>query len=105
MVSPNDEQAGLFQDVCQEVMIASELRSKLVQWIDGRIDVSSKPFLCRRESVHDILERRVPNDEEINVAVRTKFTARSRAEHERDLNLIAKRREPFSEQVDEAGRL
>jgi hypothetical protein len=105
MISPNDEQPRFSKNARHEMMPCCDFRSKLGRRIDGRIDVPAEPFLCRGERMHHVLEWRVANHQEIDVARRAEFAACRGPEHERDLNAIAKRCESPSEEVDEPGRL
>lgn len=82
-----------------------DLRSKLARRIDGRIDVPAEPFLSCGKSMHDVLKWRVPNNQKIDVARRAELAPCRGSEHERNLNAIAKRREPFSQEIDQPCRL
>jgi hypothetical protein len=46
----------------------SDLRSKLIWRIDSRVDVPAELFLSRSKYVHDVLKRRVANNQKIDVA-------------------------------------
>lgn len=82
-----------------------KLRPKLVRGINRRIHVPAKPFLGRGERMNDVLEWRVANYQNIDVACRAEFAACRGSEHERNLNAIAKGCESLSEEIDEPGRL
>jgi hypothetical protein len=83
----------------------SELGSKLAQRIDGRIDVPAEPFLSCGKSMHDVLKCRVSDHQKIDVARRAEFASCRGSEQERNLNAIAKRGEPVTEQIDQSGGL
>jgi hypothetical protein len=68
MVSPNDEEARLSQNPRQKVVTPSDLHSKLVRWIDRRVDVPAELFLRRGKSMHDVLKRGVADNQKIDVA-------------------------------------
>lgn len=82
-----------------------ELGPKLGRRIDRRIDVPPKLFLGGRDRVHNILKRRVPNHEEVDVACRAEFVSRRRSEHKRDLNRVAERRKRVAQDVEESRSL
>lgn len=79
------------------MVMLGDLRSKLVRRIDRRIDVPAEPFLSCGESMHDVLKWRVSHDHKIDVAHCAELAPRRGSEHERNLNAIAKRREPVTE--------
>jgi hypothetical protein len=104
MVSPYDKKPGPFQNVRQKVVLRGELRSKLGTRIHSRIDIPSQSFLGPRQRLHDVLKRRVTNNEQIQIAGRTQLAARSRPKDKCELNPLAERRQPISEQVRKACR-
>jgi hypothetical protein len=83
----------------------SDLRAKLARRIDGRIDVPAEPFLSCGKSMHDVLKCRVSNHQKIDVARRAELAPCRGSEQERNLNAIAKRRQPVTEQIDQSGGL
>jgi hypothetical protein len=82
-------------------MLGLELRSKLGRRIDGRVEVPAEPALGMCQRLHDILERGVPDDHQIDIALPAKFTARPGAEHERDQDPLAEWGEPLTKHVHE----
>lgn len=46
----------------------SDLRSKLLWRIDSRVDVPAELPLSRGKSMHDVLKRRVADNQKIDVA-------------------------------------
>ena len=105
MIPSDYEQPRLAQHARHEVLTGGHLVSKFGRRIDSRIHLPAQPFLHHGERMHDALEWRLADDEQIDVAGRAEFAARRRPEHERDLNPIAKRGEALAEEIDEAGRL
>jgi hypothetical protein len=87
------------------MVVLSDLRSKLVRRIHRRIDVPAKLLLSRGKSMHHILKWRISNDQEIDVACRAKLAPCRGPEHEGDLNTVAERREPVSQEVEQPSRL
>jgi len=87
------------------VVLRTELRSKLSRWIDGWIEVSTQPRLRFRQGLHDVLERGVPNGEQIDITLRAEFAARRGTEHESDQDPLAEWGERLTKQVDEPGGL
>ena len=70
------------------MVACGELRSKFVGGIDRRIDVPAEAFLGRRERMHKVLEPRLANHQEVDVAGRPELAAGRGPEHERNLNAI-----------------
>jgi hypothetical protein len=86
-------------------MFRAKLPLKLGRRVHGRIDVPSEARLRLRYGVHDILKRRVPDHEQVNVARHAEFAASGRTEHECHQNLFTQRREPLAKRVGKAGGL
>jgi hypothetical protein len=55
--------------------------------------------------VHHVLKHRIANDQQIEIASRAQLTTGGRPKHKCELDLIAKRRQPVSEQVRQTRRL
>jgi hypothetical protein len=85
--------------------MGSQLRSKLVRRIDRRIDVPSELFLSYGYRVHDFLEWRSANHQEVDIACRAKLTPCGRSEHESDLDPIAQRRKSVAHNVNQSRSL
>ena len=64
-------------------MFGPELRPEFVQGVDGWIDFPSQPLLSASQRRHDVLERRVTDDEQVDVAGGAEFTTGGGAEDER----------------------
>lgn len=86
-------------------MLRAKLGSELVQWVDGRIDVSPQPLLCLCQRCHDILKRCVPDDQQVDVTGGAELAPGARAEHEGDQHALAEWGESLTEHVGEPGRL
>lgn len=80
-------------------MPGARLRLELVRRIDRRIQVASQPLLRFGQRVGHILERDVPNDEQIDVAVSSQLPAGCRAEHEGDDYTVSDGRQRLPQDV------
>jgi hypothetical protein len=87
------------------VMLCAKLLLKLSRRVHGRIDVPPESRLRLRQRVHDILKRRVPDDEQVYVARRSEVAPSGRAEHEGNQNLLTQRRESLAKRAGQAGGL
>ena len=86
-------------------MFGPELRPEFVQGVDGWIDFPSQPLLGASQRSHDVLERRVTDDEQIDVAGGTKFTTGGGAEDKRHQHALAEGSQRLSEQIGQSRRL
>jgi hypothetical protein len=71
------------------VVLRPKLRSKLGRRIDRRIDVSAQSLLSTGQRSHYVLKRRIPDDEQVDIACRPELAASGRSKHEGDDNLFA----------------
>ena len=86
-------------------MLGPDLGPEFVRGIDSGIDVSSQTLLSASQRRHDALERRVTDNEEVDVARRTELTTSRRPEHERHEHALAERCKRLAEHVGEPGSL
>ena len=86
-------------------MLGPDLGPEFVRGVDSGIDVSSQTLLSASQRRHDALERRVTDDEEVDVARRAELTTGRRPEHERHEHALAERCERVAEHVGEPGSL
>jgi hypothetical protein len=75
---------------------------ELCRPIYGRINFAPELLLDRSDGAGDRLERSVPNDEQINVAVRRKFGPRRRTKDECRLDFPAQGRQGPAQDVRRA---
>ena len=86
-------------------MLGPDLGAEFVRGVDSGIDVSSQTLLSATQRRHDALERRVTDNEEVDVARRAELTTRRRPEHERRDHALAEWCERLAEHVSEPGSL
>lgn len=80
-------------------MFGPELRPEFVQRVDGWIDFPSQPLLSASQRRHDVLERRVTDDEHVDVAGGAEFTTGGGAEYKRHQHALAEGRQRLSKQI------
>jgi len=85
-------------------MLALDLGPEFVQGIHGWIDVSSQPLLRARQRTHNVLERCVTDDEEVDVARRFELATGCGSEHERHQYALAEGRQRLPQQIGQSGR-
>jgi hypothetical protein len=86
-------------------VLGPDLGPEFVRGVDSGIDVSSQTLLSASQRSHDALERRVTDDEEVDVARRAELTTGRRTEHERHEHALAERCEGLAEHVGEPSSL
>lgn len=86
-------------------MFGPELRPEFVQGVDGWIDFPSQPLLSASQRRHDVLERRVTDDQQVDVAGGAKFTTGGGAEYKRHQHALAEGSQRLSEQIGQSRRL
>ena len=86
-------------------MLGPELRSEFVQRVDGRIDFPPQPLLSTSQRRHDVLERCVTDDQQVNVAAGAEFTTGGGAEHKGHEHALAEGSQRLSEQIGQSRRL
>lgn len=89
----------------QKVISGFHLLLELSCRVDGRIDLSADRPLSRIETVHDLSELDVANDNEIDVAARLQLPTRGRAVNEGDQDPGSERGECLSQLRRETGGL
>ena len=86
-------------------MLGPDLGPEFFRGIDSGIDVSSQTLLSASQRRHDALERRVTDNEEVDVARRAELTTSRRPKHERHKHALAGWCECLAEDVGEPGSL
>ena len=86
-------------------MLGAQFLSNLTRRVDGRIYFSSKPFLGCRQRFHYVLERRVSDYKQVDVAGGAELAAGRRAEDQGHQRALAELRECLTEHVGESCRL
>ena len=86
-------------------MLGPDLCPEFGRGVDSGIDVSSQTLLSASQRRHDALERRVTDNQEVDVARRAELTTSRRPKHERHEHALAERCERLAEHVGEPGSL
>src|SRR5262245_15538832 len=77
IVAPEHDRARLLQKCGEKRVAARDLRAKLVERIDDRIDLPPQSTLRVRNPVHHFLEWNGAEDEEVEIALLAQRTART----------------------------
>jgi len=86
-------------------VLGPDLGPEFVRGVDSGVDVSSQALLSASQRRYDALERRVTDNEEVDVARRAQLTTGRRPEHERHEHALAEWCERLPEHVGEPGSL
>ncbi len=86
-------------------MFGPELRPEFVHGVDRWIDFPSQPLLSASQRRHDVLERRVTDDEQVDVAGGAEFATGGGAEYKRHQHALAEGGQRLSEQIGQSRRL
>ena len=93
------------QDARQEVVAAADLRAEFSRRVNRRVHVPPKPLLCLGPGGGDRDERRIPDDEQVDVAVVAQFPACRGPEDESDGDAVGERCQRIAQHIDGSGRL
>jgi len=88
-----------------EVVPRAHLPDELVRRIHDRVDLPSQLPVGIRQSVHDLAQRNVSDDQQIDIAALLQLTSRRRSENEGRHHLRRERRKGRAQNIDDAGRL
>ena len=91
------------QNARQEVVAAPDLRMEFGRRVDRRVHVPSKPLLRLGQGAGDRRERRITDDEDVDVAIATQFPAGRGPEDESDDDTVGERCQRFAQHIDGAG--
>ncbi len=86
-------------------MLGPDLSPEFIHGVDGGIDFPSQPRLSATQGCHDVLERRVTDDEQVDVAGGTEFTTGRGSEYKRRQHAPAEGSQRLSEQISQSRRL
>lgn len=86
-------------------MLGPDLGPEFVQGVHGWIDVPSQPLLSASQRRHNVPERCITDDEQVDVARGFELTTGRGPEHERHEHALAEGRQRLTQQVGQSGRL
>jgi hypothetical protein len=87
------------------VVAAPDLRAEFIRRINRRVHVPPKPLLRLRQGGGYRRERRIPDDEQVDVAIAAQFPAGRGAEDESDDDAVGERRQRLAQHIDGSGGL
>ncbi len=80
-------------------MAVADLRAEFSRRVDRRVHVPSEPLLRLYQGAGDRRERRIPDHEQIDVAVVPQFPAGRGAKDESDDDAVGKRRQRIAHHI------
>ena len=80
------------QDAGQEVVAVADLRAEFSRRINCRVHVPPKPLLRLCQNGGDCRERRIPDDEQVDIAIAAQFPAGRGPKDEGDGDAVGERR-------------
>lgn len=86
-------------------MLGTDLSPEFIQGVDGGIDFPSQPLLSASKRRHNVLERRVADNKQVDVACGAEFATGCRTEDERQAYPPAEWRKRLAEQIRQPCRL
>jgi hypothetical protein len=80
-------------------MALTQFLAEFGHGIDGRIDFATGPRLRFGQGIRDLLEGRVADDQEVEIAGASQLAPRGRSEHEGNADPVAQRRQCLAEEL------
>jgi hypothetical protein len=93
------------QDARQEVVAAADLRAEFIRRINRRVHVPPKPLLRLCQGGGNRRERRIPDDEQVDIAIAAQFPAGRGPEDESEGDAVDERRQRLAQHIDGSGGL